>query len=128
MAIPVWPASLPQIPLLEGLTVEELAPDVQRTEFDDGPARIRRRGFFDRAIVGHRYRMSAAEFTTFQAFFRDDLATGARRFTMPIFKPHPTTPLRNRTVQLAAKPAVEMRGTYVFVSLSLTVWGYLAWS
>ena len=128
MAIPLWPASLPQIPLLEGLTVEELAPDVQRTQFDDGPMMIRRRMLADRAIVGHRYLMNAAQFTAYQAFLANELFGGSRRYTMPIFKPHPTTPLRNRTVQMAAKPVVEMRGTYVFVSLSLHVWGYIAWS
>ena len=121
MTLPIWPASLPQAPLVDGSGPTQLAPEPTRTTFDDGPERVRRRSLLSVSKVAQRFRLTADQLATFEAFHAGDLNAGTRRFAMPIWKPGL---IRSRIVRLAAGPGIEARGTYALVTLSLDVWDY----
>lgn len=78
----LWPASLPQIPLLEGFAYQ-IANNVVATEMDAGPPKVRRRFTSQpvRARISHLF--TEDQRTTFDDFVRNDLAGGALTFAAP---------------------------------------------
>jgi len=82
----VWPASLPQEPLVEGFN--ERAPDtVIRTQMEAGPPRARRRFTAGIRHIECQVRLTPARVETLDAFFRATLAGGA----LPFDWTHPRT-------------------------------------
>lgn len=80
--MPAWPSSLPALPLADGC--RETAPDTSiRTEMDAGPAKVRARTTAGVAQLSLSYIMSRAELGTLEAFFRDELVSGALKFAFP---------------------------------------------
>lgn len=79
MADSIWPAGLPQHPLIRRA---RLNPEVWklRTQMDAGPAKVRRR----RTISIDRWSMSmvltSAQLTTFRTFFHDTIQQGSAAF------------------------------------------------
>lgn len=121
MALPVWPASLPELRgLYRNAGSSELHPAPQETQFDDGPSRVRRRTLFVTTPLNMALVMTAAQFATFKAFHLNDLNTGARRFTAPVLLPNLT--MGTRTCQIAGKVSWSMEGAIQYlVSFTLTV-------
>lgn len=124
MALPSWPASLPVRPLRDGTGPVSLFDPPIETEMEDGPRRMRRRSTTTWATVSLRFKMTNAQFATFQAFVRDTLNHGASRFTMPVWKPGATLPLPEKTVQLAGDPQMQTLGPVNLVGLTLRVLDY----
>ena len=78
----VWPASLPQAPLVAGWG-EPGGPNVIRTPMDKGPAKQRRRSAKPRPM-SVSFMMTAAQLATFETFVNDTLRGTARfGFTHP---------------------------------------------
>lgn len=76
--MPVWPATLPQAPLL-GHT--EAAPDlVLRTGMDAGPAKVRRRFTAGVREIAFPMLLDEAQVTALDEFYVTALAGGALRF------------------------------------------------
>jgi len=79
---PAWPASLPQTPRRGAWSG---GPQESRAQFqpDYGPPLIRRRTTADTFTYDATFpNLSTAERATFEAFWRDDLASGSRPFVM----------------------------------------------
>jgi hypothetical protein len=88
MAIPSWPASLPDLKgLAQSAGSTALHPAPQATEFDDGPVRLRRRQLYVSTPLNMALRLTAEQFVTFKNFHLGDLNSGARRFTAPVLLP-----------------------------------------
>lgn len=124
MTLPVWPVTLPSIPILNGSGIDALHDDPIETEMEDGEPRARRRSTTTWARISLRFKMTNAQFLVFQAFVRDTLEHRSSRFTMPVWKPGATLPLPQKTVRLADKPAIEAMGNINFVTLPLGVLEY----
>jgi hypothetical protein len=82
MALAVWPATLPQIPLQDG---NGLQAEPNRFEFqpDEGPAVRRRRYSAPLRRINWSLNLTAAQKTTFLTFYDATLGYGADRFTAP---------------------------------------------
>lgn len=79
MAIPVWPPSLPTLPLSEGY--EENIPDnTLRTSMGQGPAKVRPKGAPLPTAFSAGFLLTTEQVATFQAFVEDGLRRGALRF------------------------------------------------
>jgi len=82
MASQVWPASLPQSPLINGS--EETTPNnIVRTQMDQGPAKVRRRSTANVKPVKMQFVMDKAQLNTFETFFNDTVKGGALKFDFP---------------------------------------------
>lgn len=77
--MPTWPVSLPDYVILDGFEAT-LPSTVIETQMDTGPAKRRRR--FTAAVTPYSatLRITAAQLTTFIAFFQTDTAGGALSF------------------------------------------------
>ena len=72
----VWPASLPQAPLVAGWG-ESGGPNIIRTPMDKGPAKQRRRSAKPRPM-SVSFMMTAAQLATFETFVNDTIRGTAR--------------------------------------------------
>jgi hypothetical protein len=98
--MPLWPAALPQRPLIEGY--DEALPDlVARSQPDVGWAKTRRRATAGPTRIAAAYRMTTAQRTIFEAFLALDLEGGTQAFDWP--RPPGGAPV---PVRLAAAPRV----------------------
>lgn len=77
-----WPARLP-LPTYDGYALEPEAATA-RTDMEAGPARQRRRYTGTPTRIPVRWRMSALEFATFEAWFRLKLADGTDWFAIDL--------------------------------------------
>lgn len=78
----IWPDTLPQSPLADGYG--ETAPDnTVRTEMEQGPAKIRRRGTAAVRKLRFALLLDAAQVETLDDFYAETLAGGALAFTFP---------------------------------------------
>lgn len=79
MASQVWPASLPQEPLVN--SYEEQPPKTAiHTEMDRGPAKSRRRSTAMPRPIQMRFLMDSSQLDTFDEFFGDTIKGGALKF------------------------------------------------
>lgn len=79
MSYAVWPATLPDRFLLDGLSFEE--PDVTiRDEMDIGPAKVRARYTAAAEPFSGKLLMTGAQLDTFRLFYRSTLRRGALPF------------------------------------------------
>lgn len=83
MAIPIWPSSLPQMPLDN--YSETTGVLIIRTQTDAGPAKMRRRGQRSDTL-SVSYNMSTTQVAALRTFVQDTLQ-GVLRFSYP----HPRT-------------------------------------
>lgn len=79
MANAVWPAGLPQAPLVSQL-VESFPDEVIRTRMEVGPDKVRRRLAAAITPVQVELKLTRAQVALFRAFFRDTCASGATPF------------------------------------------------
>ncbi|MCA1907933.1 MAG: hypothetical protein LDL39_06190 [Magnetospirillum sp.] len=77
-----WPARLP-LPTYDGYALEPEAATA-RTDMEAGPARQRRRYTGTPTRIPVRWRLSALEFATFEAWFRLKLADGTDWFAIDL--------------------------------------------
>ncbi len=80
--MPVWPATLPQLPLRGGYARNDRSV-VVRSQMDIGPAKTRRRTAVGVVPLMLTYHLSQSQLTTFRAFFANDIASGALSFDLP---------------------------------------------
>jgi hypothetical protein len=113
MTLPVWPAGLPQRPQRVGYN-ESLAWPVIETAMDVGPPNQRPRQSSGWRLVNAVYRMTAAEYQTFVAWYDTTLGLS---FTLP----DPAYGGSTVTAQLTAAPQCTREGPAWSVSLSLRV-------
>ena len=82
----VWPVSLPQRPLAQGL--QERVPDTLiRTSMEAGPPKVRRRYTAGIRLFEMQLRLAASQVDTLDAFFEETLAGGS----LPFDWEHPRT-------------------------------------
>jgi len=84
MTTPTWPSNLNNLAERGSWNKSPNEP-VLRSEFDNGPARTRRR--FTRQItnIAFTVQMTEEEHAAFEGFFQDDLRSGAGWFNMPVY-------------------------------------------
>ncbi|GBU17215.1 MULTISPECIES: hypothetical protein [Methylobacterium] len=121
MAVPTWPASLPQIPLVPGGSSTPWQAPTE-TEMEEGPARARRSSTSTWTTIAYAYVMTAAQFATFEAFVRDTLGHGAGRFMIPRWRPGATTPLPLKLARIpGGLPSWRPSGPNVIVTVPLAI-------
>lgn len=87
MALPAWPASLPDLrPRRETAGTDRLYAPPRKTSFDEG-SRFRRKSFDPTTPLKISLDLTFVTFPIFLAFVRDDLNAGTRRFTGPVVQP-----------------------------------------
>lgn len=116
-----WPARLP-LPTYDGYALEPEAATA-RTDMEAGPARQRRRYTGTPTRVPVRWRLSALEFATFEAWFRLKLADGADWFAVDLLGGIGVTGHEARFVAQSGTPyrAVPGRGGVWIVTSALEV-------
>lgn len=80
MSVPDWPATLPQVLLVNGYQ-EGARDNALRSAMDSGPAKVRRRATAAARPVQGKLVMTAAELEIFKDFYADDLLDGSLRFS-----------------------------------------------
>ncbi len=110
-----WPNTIPQKPLAEGYSSMP-QDNVLRSQVDAGPEKRRRRFTARSEFITCEWDFTAAEYTTFKAFFEDDTFDGSIEFEFP----HPETGL---TVDAAFREPYEAEPRadrwHVFTELEL---------
>lgn len=125
MSYPVYPAAFGELrPSIRGLSVEGAKARLV-TEYDDGVSRMRRRAlvdttkFSDFAIP----RFPLTMLGTFQAFVRDDLNAGSRRFTALVVQSDGST--ATRVCRIERGPSYTYPATALAAAtFDLLVWGW----
>lgn len=109
----VWPATLPQIPLVEGY-LERFGPNTIRTPMDWGPAKRRRR--FTKSHDPHQFafEVDGTQLATFKAFYKTTILHGALSFDYT----HPTDGVTATFAMLDEPNIVPVGGNYYRVSFS----------
>jgi len=78
-----WPSTLPS-PLMDSYSIEPEDPLV-RTDFESGPARVRRRYTAAPSLIRGKIRLTKTQFGIFEKFHKNDLKDGAESITsMPM--------------------------------------------
>jgi hypothetical protein len=85
MATP-WPATLPQCPILNGLS-EQRQRNVAAFQPDIGPPKMRRRSTAASVLTSVVFKMSTTQLTAFNTFYETTLSDG----TLPFDWAHPVT-------------------------------------
>lgn len=116
MAIPEWPASLPQELLMDGYS-QGLPDNLMRVDMDIGPAKTRRRATSAVEPVSGQMLMSAAQVATLGNFYLNTLLGGSLRFSW--HRPEDNSVAAE--FRFASPPTTAMRGGYFDVSLSLEI-------
>lgn len=116
MAVPTWPAGLPQYFIVRGYA-EGLPDNVLRSESDIGPAKTRRRSSAAPWPVSGTILATQAQYETFRAFVANDLAAGALPFNLPNQRATSGTWL----VRLTEAVDVSFAAPYYEIALSLEV-------
>lgn len=121
MALPVWPASLPQIPLVPGGSNSPYQAPAE-TEMEDGPPRSRETATATWSAISYVYVLSAVQFSVFEAFARDTLAKGSARFMIPRWRPGASAPLPLRQARIPGGVySWRPSGPRVIVTLPLSI-------
>lgn len=82
MAIPVWPAELPQMPLLDGYSLEP--PNLtRRVQPNEGPSITSAKGVLGSDMVTASYHLTQAQAATLRLFLYSTCRSGALRFSWP---------------------------------------------
>lgn len=84
MTLPSWPYTVNYLAEVGSYSLIPHSP-LQRTEFDYGPARVRRRFVTSNPVVTFTISMTSGEFEIFKGFYHHDIIDGAGWFTMPVY-------------------------------------------
>lgn len=85
MSLPSWPVGLPQEALLGTWAISEAHAPNLSTDMNAGTSRARRRYSLAVSRVQFEMIFSGAQLADFWTFYYDDIASGAARFTMPVW-------------------------------------------
>jgi hypothetical protein len=85
MPAPSWPGSLPQYSLRDSHRVSPDDSHLIRSEMEGGSPMVRRKRLDIWTDVSMELVLSTSQYATLRSFWRNDLNTGAARFTMPIW-------------------------------------------
>ena len=120
----IWPALLPQIPLLpQGSQAPFQAPI--ETEMEVGPPRAGGAATATWTAVTFAYCMTAAQFAIYEVFVRDTLKHGSARFMIPAWRPGAYAPLPQKIARIAGgQPSWKPTGSHVIVTLPLSILDY----
>jgi len=110
--MPSWPASLPTW-LIDSSYQEEPPERTIESRMDAGPAAVRRRFTAGETAISGRIPLSAAEKTTLDTFFRDELKSGALTFD----RAHPVTG-EVKTFRMR-RPSYSARGAVFLAEIEL---------
>lgn len=114
MSTPIWPASLPQDPLIQGLQ-EQFPANTIRTQTDAGPAKVRRRFTAGvRRFPGLRMWLTDAQAATFDTFVTDTLGDGALSFEWK----HPRTG-ETKALRFVEPPRLSADGIHWLAEMNL---------
>ena len=80
MAIPVWPTSLPQKPLMAGFQ-EKPQNIMVRSQTDVGPVKARRRTTVAVTNFEMQFRLTSAQLATFRTFYATDIQSGVLTYS-----------------------------------------------
>lgn len=86
MTTSAWPATVPQCPILNGLS-EQRQPNIVSFQPDVGPPKARRRSTAVATLTNVIFRMTNDELDAFNTFYEDTLKDGSLPFTWD----HPRT-------------------------------------
>lgn len=87
MAVATWPAGLPHTPTASVLAAPVPSREPARTEFEDGPDRMRRRALTRIRKQQVTIPLTSTQMQSFEAFFRDSIADGTGHFMTSVFLP-----------------------------------------
>jgi len=113
----VWPASLPQEPLLQGFG-EQVPNTVIRSQMEAGPSKVRRRFTAGVRNIDCQMRLTADQLETLDAFFMTTIAGGALSFDWK--HPRNGTAVTFRFIEPPSYSPVA-RGTVWHASLRLEI-------
>lgn len=86
--MPVWPAALPQYPLLNSFVETSPSAAILRTQMDVGPAKARRRSTAEASTYAMTFApVDASARLAFVDFYLSDIGSGSLPFDLP----HPLT-------------------------------------
>lgn len=82
MAIPVWPTTLPQVPLRSGY--QRTRPNLlRRSQPSEGPAIVQAKGVLGVQNITAPYLLTTTQRNTLYTFLYDNCRSGALRFSWP---------------------------------------------
>lgn len=85
MALPLWPGTLPFLPMLDGFQVTQLYDPPAVNQPEDGPAIMRRWASSNWTKLNYKILCkTTTQRETLVDFFRDTLGHGSGRFIMPV--------------------------------------------
>lgn len=119
MVLPVWPANVPATPRRRDFQVSEEANPQITTEYEAGNDRARPRGTVQYQRQSFSLRLDDAQFAAFDAFWREDLALGTRRYRMPVWREGHG--METRTVRMVSRSRPARSGRLIVVALELKV-------
>lgn len=111
-----WPNTLPQQPLRDSYQ-EAQEPAFIRSEVDAGPAKVRRRFTAPVTRVSMQFRMTPAQVTTFETWWRDTIKLGSLSFTLT----HPRTSTSTTWRNVEPYRLTPLAGDRWLVQLSLEI-------
>lgn len=116
MTLPIWPADLPQAPLVS--SYQETLPETAiRTKMDHGPAKLRQRTTAGTTDIVVSYLLSRTQVQTLDDFFLTELSGGSSGFTYP--HPRREVPV---TARFRKPPQLSARsGQYYTARLELEI-------
>lgn len=95
------------------------------SQFDDGPDRTRRRGFFSSTVLNITIDVTLTTLPLFQDFVQDDLRDGTMRFTGPVLLPNGV--IATRTCRISGPTPLKWLGPLnPQLNFPLTVWRWRA--
>lgn len=130
MTTPSWPSSLNYLAERGSLKFQQSEPQL-RSEFDYGPARMRRRFTRQIATASFAVVLTSSEHEVFKTFYQENLLSGVSWFTMPVYT---GDSYQIHVIRFTEPPAVSDAG-YRHVKISakvelkqLQIWdGAAAW-
>ena len=118
MALPVWPAALPQSPLFEGYKIEA-GNGIIRTQMDSGVSRTRVRSRDPLARVELTFVMTASNLEIYKSWRRTRIGSGSGWFQMPLNTGAATDRIvvARETQPFQCRPAGSIENWYVTIPI-----------
>lgn len=116
MTTPSWPTDTINYLAERGSWNQTPNEPVLRSEFDYGPARSRRRFTKQISQITFRIVMTNQQFAYFEAFYQNDIHSGAAWFTMPVYLGRGT--YEEKRVRIT-EPPTHTEALYGHVTVSL---------
>jgi len=113
MTTPVWPTTLNYLAERSSLQFRQSEAQL-RSEFDNGPARMRRRFTRQLASASFTIVFTSSEYEVFKTFYQEDLLSGTAWFDLPVYT---GDTYQTNTVRFTEPPSMSDAG-YRHVKIS----------